>query len=625
MTLRSHRRSVAGLLAAACSATLAATAAQPVAADPDDGIAEVIVSASRIGAVDQLAAVLEEEDLPTVFHGADLLRTLPGLALSVAGNRGAVAQARLRGAEANHLLVLFDGVAVNDPATGSEFNFGALDLTGVRRVELLAGPQSAVWGSDALAGVLHFDTAPKRSGHRLTLGWGSQGTVDADAALARVDGKSVRAFSVGRMHSDGTNAALRGSEADGFANTTAHLRAETERGGWALSSALRWSEAEADYDPTPPPRFVPQDGDRRSQSRAKLLLAKARFVGFERFEPWLTISTLRTGLRNLADGDVTNTFAGRRDSAALAANFHHGRQHFNLTAQVQTEHFTQRADASPYGDPNQRQRSTTASVAAEHQARLRGFAFTVSARRDFNDAFKHTVAYRLGATTNGNPRWFASVGRGVKNPTFIERFGYTPDAFLGNPHLLPETSRGVEAGVAWRWERGELSLTAFDNALRREIDGFFFDAARNGFTARNLLGKSRRRGVDVRFAASWNRLRLNGGYTYTAAAERDSGQEARRPRHLANLTVRWSVTSRLSAQAGVAHTGASADRDYSTFPATRVSLPGFELLRLELAFAPVPRWRVLLLVDNALNAAHTTVFGYRGPGRTAMLKAEVAL
>ena len=258
MTLRLHRRLAAWLLAAACS-TAASTAAE-------DRIAEVIVSASRIGAVDQLAAVLEEEDLLAGFHGADALWTLPGLALSAAGNRGAITQARLRGAEANHLLVLFDGVAVNDPATGSEFNFGALDLTGVRRVELLAGPQSAVWGSDALAGVLHFDSTPKRSGRRLALGWGSHGTVDADAAFARVDGKSLRAVSVGRARSDGTNAALSGSEADGFANTAAHLRADTERGAWALSSVARWSEADTHYDPTPPPRFVPQDGDRRGEN-----------------------------------------------------------------------------------------------------------------------------------------------------------------------------------------------------------------------------------------------------------------------------------------------------------------------------------------------------------------------
>lgn len=605
-------------------------ATDAAANDPDapaeERVAEVIVSASRIGAVDQLAAVLEEEDLlGTGFHGADALRGLPGLALATAGNRGAQAQARLRGAEANHLLVLFDGVAANDPATGSEFQFGALDLTGVSRVELLAGPQSAIWGSDALAGVLHFDTTPRRSGRRLSLGLGPHNTLDADAAFAHVGARGHAALSIGSARSDGTNAARQGSERDGFANNTAHLRLGGTHGAWELSSTARWSAADADYDPTPPPRFLPQDGDRRSETDGRLLQASARFVGSERFEPWLTIATLRTGLRNVADGAETNRFAGRRDSATLAANFHHGRHRFNLTAQAQTEHFAQRADATPFGDPNQRQRASTASVAAEYQTWLPRFAWTVSARRDFNDQFQHAFAYRLGATTVGNPRWFASVGRGVKNPTFLERFGYAPDAFIGNPQLRPERSRGVEAGLEWRWERGDFSLAFFDNALRREIDGFFFAAERGGFTARNLAGESKRRGADLRFAVDWSRVRVQGNYSYTDAAASDSSPEVRRPRHLAQLNARWRLTSRMSATMNLAHVGTATDLDFATFPATAVTLPAFRLLRFDLAFAATPRWRWRVLVDNALDARHETVYGYRGPGRTVLLKAEAEL
>ena len=626
--MKGHRCARLAALAAGFALQAAATDAhvETDAAAAEEHIAEVIVSASRIGAVDQLAAALAEEDLLAAgFHGADALRGLPGLALATTGNRGAQTQARLRGAEANHLLVLFDGVAVNDPATGSAFPFGALDLTGVRRVELLAGPQSAVWGSDALAGVLHFDTTPRRSARRLSLGFGTRQTVDADAAFAHVAENGHAALSLGRTRSDGTNVARQGSENDGFANDTAHLNLRTERGAWELSSSVRWSSTDADYDPTPPPRFLPQDGDRRNETDMKLAQASARFLGFERFEPWLTIATVRTGLRNFADGAPTNRFAGRRDSATLAANFHHRQHRFNLTAQAQTERFVQRADATPFGDPNQRQRAGTASVAAEYQTRWPRFAVTVSARRDFNDEFAHASAYRLGATTAGNPRWFASVGRGVKNPTFLERFGYAPDAFIGNPKLLPERSRGVEAGLAWRWRHGDLSLTAFDNALRREIDGFFFAAERGGFTARNRPGKSRRRGADLRFAAEWHRLRLQGNYSYTDAAESDSRPEVRRPRHLARLNARWALTKRLSTTVDVAHAGAAVDLDFSTFPAAAVTLPAFRLLRLDFAFAATPRWRWRLSMDNALDARHETVLGYRGPGRTVLLKAEAEL
>ena len=104
------------------------------------------------------------------FHAADALRAMPGLALTTNGHRASLTQVRVRGAEANHLLVLLDGIALNDPALGSEFNFGALDFAGIQRIEYLAGPQSAVWGSDALAGVLYFDTKPRQNTNRLSLG-----------------------------------------------------------------------------------------------------------------------------------------------------------------------------------------------------------------------------------------------------------------------------------------------------------------------------------------------------------------------------------------------------------------------------------------------------------------------
>ena len=101
---------------------------------------------------------------------------------------------------------------------------------------------------------------------------------------------------------------------------------------------------------------------------------------------------------------------------------------------------------------------------------------SASARSDFNDAFADAVSYRLGVTTNARLRWFANVGRGVKNPTFTERFGFAPDAFIGNPDLEPETSTGFEIGLARAWEEASFTLVYFDASLDDEIDGFAFDA-----------------------------------------------------------------------------------------------------------------------------------------------------
>ena len=588
-----------------------------------DRIEEVIVSASRIGVVDQLATVVEARDFIPSAHATDVLRGLPGLALASSGNRGALAQGRLRGAEANHLLVLIDGVVANDPATGSEFNFGAFDLAGVRRVELLPGPQSAVWGSDALAGVLLFDTTPASSHRHVAVGYGTHGTVDADLSLARVGDDGYGVLSLARSRSAGTNAALHGDEADGFANTTAHVAARRARGDWTFSSTARWTDAAADFDPTPAPRFVPQDGDRRAHSRGMLLSATVRFVGAERWQPWLTASSLRTKLANFEDGAVTNDFSGRRDTVTLAGNLDAGRHQLNLTLEAKAETFEQTAPVTPFGDPNQQQRTRATSVATEYQLRLDRLELSLSARRDFNSEFRHASAHRVGITTTGNPRWFANYGYGVKNPTFIERFGYTPDAFFGNPRLRPEIGRGVETGLDWRWRRGSWSVTIFQNILDDEINGFAFSSELGGFTARNLAGESRRQGAEAAFSLAFERLDLRGSWSYVDSKDGAGRREIRRPKHLASLAGRVAIDKRWSAGFAVSHNGESLDDDYSSFPATRVRLPGFNVARVDAEFAATPAWRLRLVVENVFNVERGTVFGYRAPGRSAMLRMRI--
>ena len=590
----------------------------------EERIEEVVVSASRLGPVDQYVAVLDEEELALGVHAADVLRMLPGLALATSGNRGALTQGRLRGAEANHLLVLVDGVAVNNPAAGSEFDFGGLDFAAARRVELLAGPQSAVWGSDALAGVLYIDTIPRQSRSRATLGFGSANTRDVDAGWSAVGERGYGALDLGWVDSAGSNVALTGEERDGYANRTAHLRAGGSAGRWELSSSLRWNDARVDYDPSPPPLFVPADGDRTTRNRTALLKAEVRLKGLGRVEPVLTLASFDADLLNRADGAATNAYAGRRDRVALSANVLFDRQRINLALEAESERFEQRATTTPFGDPNQRQRTATASVIGEYQVDFSRLAMTASLRRDFNDTFEHAFAYRIGVTTLGNPRWFASTGRGVKNPTFTERFGYTPDTFIGNPELVPEVAAGVQAGLKWAWDGGSLVVLAFDNALRREIDGFAFDPERGGFTAQNRAGKSQRRGAELTLEATLGRLRVQTSYAFVDAANSAKEREVRRPRHMANLSLRTPVTPRWTVGMGLSHVGSSLDNDYSTFPARGVKLAGYRLVCFDAAFQASPTWRLSLLVDNVLDANSADLFGYRSPGRTALARMDLS-
>ena len=372
----------------------------PVAAlaASEDEIEQILVSASRIGVVDQRVHVLDEADVDSAgFHPTDLLTLLPGFALSTAGPRGALSQARVRGAEANHLLVMVDGIQVNDPAAGSEFDFGSLDLAAIERLGFLAGPQSAVWGSDAIAGVLHFDTTPRVDGRRLRVGYGSHHTTDADITFAQVADRGYAKAVLGHVASDGTNAARTGAEDDGFANTTVHLGAGRQTGNWDLSVVARATEANAEYDPSPAPRYVPMDGDRTTRSRVTTVGATARLNGADRFVPWLTVASTHTNREHAADRVVSNATIGRRDVATLSGNLLLDRQRLNLTAEYETERFEQTGQATPFGDPNHRQRAATSSVATEYQTDFGMLSVSASARGDFNDAFQGALSYRLGA------------------------------------------------------------------------------------------------------------------------------------------------------------------------------------------------------------------------------------
>ena len=587
----------------------------------DLAIEEVVVTASRIGAVDQRVVVMDEKEVDGApFHAADALRVLPGFALATNGHRGSLTQARVRGAESNHLLVLLDGIALNDPALGAEFNFGALDFAGIQRVEYLAGPQSAIWGSDALAGVLYLDTTPRRDANRVSLGFGSHGTGDADVEFSRVFADRHVAFAAGHVVSDGTNPAAMGNEDDGFSNTTAHANLGRSWARWQASVSARLTDTDVDYDPTPGPRYLPADGDRNAQGRSALVHGTLRFSASDNLESWLTVASSRDRNRQYADGAFTDGTLGRRDSATLAANFHLETQRVNVTAEVEQERIVQTGTASPFGDPNQRQRINAKSIAVEYQAEVGRFGLSASLRADSSDAFDDAFAYRLGATLGANPRWFANVGRGVKNPTFTERFGFTPDTFIGNPDLVPESSLGFETGVVLTLGATTASLVCYDTTLHDEIDGFSFDVARGGFTARNIDGESRRTGAEATLESRIGPVGLSAAYAYVDSTA-ENVRELRRPRHIGNIDARVTITPSIYASVGVAVSGAAWDRDFSTWPATDVELDAYRLWRGELEFALSPRWALVLSAENLLGEDYATVYGYRSPGVTAMAKA----
>jgi vitamin B12 transporter len=283
-------------------------------------------------------------------------------------------------------------------------------------------------------------------------------------------------------------------------------------------------------------------------------------------------------------------------------------------------------------DPNQDQdQRTTAAVLEVIVSPLRQTSISLSARYDDNSDYDDVATYRATTawtTASTRTRLHASYGTGQKAPTFVERFGFFPDQFVGNPDLVPETSTGWETGIEQPLfdSRVSLGATYFHEDLQDEINGFAFDPATFLFTAENLDGESKRRGVEVTAQARVTEgLRVSGSYTYLDATEPDSStgdetREIRRPRHVASLNGDWRfLANRADVNLNLAYVGDRTDVFFEpvAFEKEIVNLDSYYLASVAVSYRATEQVRVYARVENLLDDNYEDVYGYSTPGRGA--------
>lgn len=649
-------RSLCCILLCLTAPPLLATDVDPPAGDAPAAAAledTLIVLGSRTpepaGAVAGAVTRFDARDLrdSRMDFAADLLRTDPSAALTRSGAVGGLTQIRMRGAEANHTLVLIDGFEADDPAIGSEYDFAHLRAGTIESAEILPGPSGALWGSDAIGGAIYLRTPRAADGFdwRLAGALGDHdtrsGTLQAGYGGSRGDLELIW----DHFASAGTNIARSGPERDGYRSGTLALHGGLELTDRVrIESVLRVLRAAIQFDPTPAPAYLPVDGNQ--DSRVDRILAGLHLDiapgdgPLGAFAHRLTLERLGSEYVNRDQGRVTDTRRGDRARLGWQSGLDYralvpGRQHLTLSMEIEQEGFAQRGAVTPFGDPNQKERLTHRSALAEWRWAAPGDVHLAAVvRRDFNDSFADATHWRLGLRAPlplGLGDAWTSVSSATKNPTFTERFGYTPDSFTGNPDLRPERGRSVELG----WQRGFAGdrvvarLVGYRARLQREIDGFVFDPASGGFTARNRATDSRRRGVEAMLRLTPDAAtRLTLRYAFTDASEPDGSggqvREVRRPRHGGSLTlVRSFASLPLSARMDAVYVGDRADRDFATFPASNVTLGDYVLAGAALNWRLGGGATLFVRADNLLDARYEDVLGYRGPGRAVQLGFEL--
>ncbi len=596
--------------------------------DNADGVEQTLVTASRaplalnrVGNATTVITALDIERRQSRYV-TDLLRSVPGFSVSRSGVEGAQTQVRVRGAESNHVLVLIDGVRASDPASGDDFRWEQLTTGNIERIEIVRGAQSALWGSDAIAGVVNIIT---RSASSNSIGGyvegGSYQTANGgvDGAL-RTDGWRLSG-GVERVKTDGISIARDGVEDDDSDTTTATFAvSHNDDGDSSFDFRLRAVDAHSQTDPSDFVTGLPVDGNSVTDSKT----LSARALGKLRTHDGKVTHSL-TGAwfdsRNefLTDDIQSSDARSDRQTLAYQADIKFGGDQVSLAAEREETNYEQRGVGLE-------EDMRVTSLIADYQGLSFGqFTWLVSGRYDNNSEFDNSfngrvsLAYELSDVT----RLRANVGTGRKNPTFTERFSFFPGLFFGNPDLKPEKSVSYEAGIDQQFIDGAVrtQLSVFHQDLEDEINGFVFDPDLGGFTAQNKIGDSQRTGAEL--AATWTvnpNLELGAQYTYTDAKEKDAAgvetREIRRPRHEGGLRASLnSDSNRFGLTVAADYSGTRTDTLF-VFPAQTVTLGNYWLVDVTAQFRINENLTLFLRGANVLDEDYQEVVGYSTLGDT---------
>lgn len=657
--MKLHHASSRLVLLTATALALAPTALGQTASEPGDtvivtGVA-VPVTEEKVG---QSITVIERKLIEDQGYNyvPDVLRQVPGAAVSQMGNRGALTQVRVRGAEANHTLVLLDGIDISSPDQ-NETDFSTLTTGGLERIEFLRGPQSGLYGSNALAGVVNLISRRELDGHYVNASaeLGAFKSSDIDASMGFGNGVSFASLSLNHIATDGYDTSpdqtangvpavgvgAHAGDREGSEITTINARAGTILTDWLrVNGVARWSSSDSDLDGQAygfPIAGRTYDDPSRSTHEQTVLGASATI------DPWngawetiVSVSNVDAERRNwLTDfpflfGPPVPTPAellqvpvytsgtnSERFTAGIQSTFRFGDDNFASFLTGFAEHEKETYQDAIFTRDEER---TLNAFGLQYRAELFNQLYlSATARHDDNDAFEDADTWSVSAAwaiPGIGTRLHGSAGNGVTNPTFIEQFGFDPSTFIGNANLVPEEALGWDAGIEQKLfdDKLTLDLTYFSSELENEIYTAFLPTFET--TALNRATDSDRSGWEFTvYADPTDDLSLYAAYTQLDASE-PAGIEIRRPEQTASLDASWSVFGGpVRLNLGVSYTGDSVDSDFGT--GLRTEIDPWTLVRLGAAWELTDNLEIYGRIENLLDEEYEEVIGYLGAPRAA--------
>ncbi len=585
----------------------------------------------------------EEIEARQIRDAAEALRGLPGVTLTRTGAAGGLVAVRIRGSESNHVLVLIDGVEVSAPQNG-EYDFSGLLAADIERIEVLRGPQSTIYGSNATAGVIAITTKGGRRGGYEAGGEFEAGTNESGYGLAWVRGgtdKLSASVSLAARHDGGFDVSDQpGGKDDTDDNVTFNFKldgdiAEDARAGATFRVTTRDSEFDQfNFGAATRDGLVTEADDSATQREIFLSLHADFDALGRRIEhgPRLFYADVRT--KNYTAGVKSSDAKGERfnisyrGTLALDAPTLDAADHtLTLLGEFERESF-ENVDPTLVFDPSQlgRQERDIYGFAAEYRGSfLDALDVQLSLRQDLNDRFDDTTTFSAGLSyrfAETGTRLHASFGKGVTNPNFFEQFGFIPATFVGNPNLKPEENVGGDIGVEQQFwgDRGLIDVTYFRERLQDEIVTTFGPAPAFLSSVVNLPGKSKRQGVEVALSLTpLEGLDLEASYTYTDSEDAAGLRETRRPAHEGAVRATWRFDEgRAMLGADMRFVLDNFDTDFTSasFGANQVKLSDYAVFGLRASYQLSDQAELFGRIENLTDRDYVEVDGYATRGLT---------
>jgi vitamin B12 transporter len=627
-TTARHRALIAVVVSGVVACAAAVTRAQDTTAPADELALRIIVSATRLPTPEDevassvtliTAADIEAQQARTL---PDILQTVPGLNVVQTGGPGGATSIFMRGTNSNHVKILIDGIDVSDPSTpGDTFDLAHLLLADIDRIEVLRGPQSGLYGSDAIGGAIYIVTKAGAGPFKATatVEGGSFGTFNQMGAVSGAAGDSNYAFNIDHFRSTDTPvtpldllAAGERRNNDSYDNQSFSTKLGTKLTdnldvalvARYVDTTLLFTSQDYDVSPTIPDATRSEEDMQQLYTRASAHLAL--FDG--RFDETLGVGYTHDHTSDYGP-EVSPSFErGDRlkvdwqGNVTLAAN-----EILVLGAEHQRDAIEQ--------SPISAQITTNAGFAQVQSSFGNRFFDTVSVRYDDNDRFGSKTTYRIAPefiVTETGTTLKGSVGTGFKAPTLNQLFVNFPDFdFSANPNLRPESSLGYDLGFEQALMAKELrfGITYFHNHIHDLIDD------NSTFTSYANIDSATTYGFENFVAyAPTKRLLMRADYTYTLAQDDILHEELiRHPKVKVSLAATWQASDALSFTATELYVGPWIDgnRDFSI---ERLDAGGYATANIAGNYVLSRNLTLFARINNLFDRRYEDPVGFDRPG-----------